>query len=119
MGILDVNEREAVAGALLGDWVAKTSGYFRTGRASAEIGWLYVGRQAFVFIADKPMFQPGGNAVNERTIYVPFSETGAAKLFAPRLIPNARIEFERAGEFMGARRQMKVLMDLWTAERPV
>jgi hypothetical protein len=82
-------------------------------------GWLYVGRDALVFIADEPIFERSEDAepLAERVLQLQYAEAGRSKLTAPFGVPNGIVEFANGLMFMGQKRYMKALHKVVNADR--
>jgi hypothetical protein len=110
--ITDMLWREKVASRFLGEQpVAKASGGYMVERLRRTFpGWLYIGSDALVFIADEPIFErddlaPGAN----RILRVVYADAGRTRLTAAFGMPNGIVKFANGGEFMGQKKHMKTL----------
>lgn len=117
----DMLWRDYTASQLLGAIITKTSGGWVVGRHLRK-GWLYVGTDALVFIADEPL-QPTVNPRNaDRVTYMPYGDlNGVKNLTAPRVAPNGLIEFGNDLMLQGARKQIRALADIverWGRQSP-
>lgn len=117
----DMLWRDDMAARLLGEPpVAKTSGGYMVERLRHTFeGWLYVGRDALVFIADQPIFERSDQdePFAERVLHLQYSEAGRTKLTAPFGVPNGIVEFANGPMFMGRKRDMKTLHKIANATR--
>jgi hypothetical protein len=114
----DVHCRDEIAAALLGRVRAKSVGTTRSpGWHEAVAGWLYVGADAAVFVADEPVFDRGRRGSNgERVVWLPYSTLGRADVRLSRWAADGRVQFADGTELTGGRAALSLLAKLAPGE---
>ncbi len=76
-------------------------------------GWLYIGTDALVFIANQPVSDRGQDGTNgERVVHVTYRDLGTPTFTAPFIGLNGTVEFSNGMAFTGQKRPMKALHKL-------
>ena len=110
---LDSLMRDKAAGDELGKVLGKTSAElraFRPGGSSGPIkGFLYIGPNAFAFVADNRIFQAAEPGDSTRVLIVPYADCRVSSMLSARFAPNATLELDGIGTLMGRRKEIRML----------